>query len=44
VATVGSSGRATGPHLHWQIKYYGRDVNPLSFAFINQAVAPIFAQ
>lgn len=31
VATVGSSGNATGPHLHLEIIYQGQKLDPLSF-------------
>lgn len=31
LGTVGSSGRATGPHLHWGMRLNGARVNPLSF-------------
>lgn len=30
IAYVGSTGRATGPHLHWEVKIDGKHVNPMS--------------
>jgi len=31
VGALGSSGRSTGPHLHYEVHYKGKTVNPLKF-------------
>ena len=31
LGTVGTSGNTTGPHLHYEVRIYGRPVNPFSY-------------
>ncbi len=31
IGEVGSTGRSTGPHLHYEILYQGHDINPMTF-------------
>ncbi len=33
IASVGSSGRSTGPHLHYAVKVRGKSVDPADFIF-----------
>jgi len=33
IAKLGSTGRSTGPHLHYSVEVHGKSMNPLDFIF-----------
>jgi len=35
IGEIGSTGRVTGPHLHWGVKIRGKRVDPFSLLFLN---------
>ena len=38
IGKVGKSGKSTGPHLHYEVIYKGRRVNPMSFMDMDMSV------
>jgi murein DD-endopeptidase MepM/ murein hydrolase activator NlpD len=39
IGLIGSTGRSTGPHLHYEIRYRGKTVNPWKYVNIARRIA-----